>query len=77
LGLSPLAEMDKSLADNKIAFKLLKLIYDKQNSYYDFKGLHHFKSKFSPEWHQSFLAYPSQMNLPKVLLALLKLNQAI
>lgn len=77
LGLSPLAEMDKSLADNKIAFNLLKLIYEKQNRYYDFKGLHHFKSKFSPEWHPSFLAYPSQMELPKILLALLNLNQAI
>lgn len=77
LGLSPLAEMDKSLADNKIAFNLLKLIYEKQNKYYDFKGLHHFKSKFSPIWEQSFLAYPSNVTLAKVLLALLNLNKTI
>lgn len=76
LGFSPLAEMDKSLADNKIAFKLLTLIYEKQSRYYDFRGLHRFKSKFSPIWQQSFLAYPSQGSLPKVLLALLNLNKA-
>lgn len=76
LGFSPLAEMDKSLADNKIAFNLLTLIYEKQSRYYDFKGLHRFKSKFMPIWQQSFLAYPSQSSLPKVLLALLNLNKA-
>lgn len=76
LGLSPLAEMDKSLSDNKIAFDLLTLIYKKQSRYYDFKGLHHFKSKFMPVWKQSFLAYPSQMKLTKVLIALLELNKA-
>lgn len=77
LGFSPLAEMDKSLADNKIAFNLLTLIYDKQRRYYDFQGLHNFKSKFMPIWEQSFLVYPSQTTLPKVLLALLDLNKAI
>lgn len=76
LGLSPLAEMDKSLADNKIAFNLLSLIYKKQNHYYDFKGLHHFKSKFQPIWKQSFLVYPNQITLPKVLIALLELNKS-
>lgn len=76
LGLSPLAEMDKSLADNKIAFNLLSLIYKKQNHYYDFKGLHHFKSKFQPIWQQSFLVYPNQIKLPKVLIALLELNKS-
>jgi len=76
LGFSPLAEMDKSLADNKIAFKLLTLIYEKQKRYYDFQGLHHFKSKFRPIWKPSFLVYPSQVTLPKVLLSLLNLNKA-
>lgn len=76
LGFSPLAEMDKSLADNKIAFNLLTLIYEKQRRYYDFQGLHHFKSKFMPVWEPSFLVYPSRRTLPKVLLALLNLNKA-
>lgn len=73
LGLSPLAQMDKSLADNKVAFKLLKFIYEKQHNYYDFQGLYNFKSKFNPILRQSYLAYPSQFYLPKVLLALLNI----
>lgn len=73
LGLSPLAQMDKSLADNKVAFKLLKFIYEKQHNYYDFQGLYNFKSKFNPILRQSYLAYPSQFSLPKVLLALLNI----
>ncbi len=76
LGFSPLAEMDKSLADNKVAFNLLSLVYEKQKRYYDFQGLHQFKSKFRPIWKPSFLMYPSQVTLPKVLLALLNLNKA-
>lgn len=76
LGFSPLAEMDKSLADNKIAYNLLTLIYEKQKRYYDFQGLHRFKSKFRPIWKPSFLVYPSQVTLPKVLLALLNFNKA-
>jgi len=77
LGFSPLAQMDKSLADNKLAFKLLKLVYEKQKRYYDFQGLHHFKSKFMPIWEQSFLVYPSQITLPKVLMSLLNLNKIL
>lgn len=76
LGLSPLAEMDKSLADNKIAFDLLNLIYKKQSRYYDFQGLHRFKSKFSPIWQQSFLMYPNSVVLPKILLAIIALNKS-
>lgn len=73
LGVSPLAYMDKSLADNKIAFKLLKMIFEKQHNYYDFKGLYHFKLKFKPILRQTHLVYPSQISLPKVLWALLNI----
>lgn len=73
LGVSPLANMDKSLADNKIAFKLLKLIFEKQHNYYDFQGLYNFKLKFKPILRQTHLVYPSQISLPKVLWALLNI----
>lgn len=73
LGVSPLAYMDKSLSDNKMAFKILKMIFDKQHNYYDFKGLYNFKLKFNPTLRQTHLVYPSQMSLPKVLWALLNI----
>ena len=75
LGFSPLAKVDESLSDNKIVTNLFKLIYDKQKKYYDFQGLHHFKSRFSPVWKQSYLVYPSRIVLPQVLMALLNLNK--
>lgn len=74
LGFSPLAKVDDSLTDNNLVVKLFKLIFDKQRRYYDFQGLHQFKSKFLPEWQMSHLVYPSQLTLPNVLVALLSLN---
>lgn len=73
LGVSPLANMDKALADNKLAFKLLRMIYEKQRNYYDFKGLYSFKSKFNPIIRQTHLVYPREIYLPKVLWALLNI----
>lgn len=73
LGVSPLANMDKALADNKLAFRFLKLIYEKQRNYYDFKGLYSFKQKFNPIIRQTHLVYPKQIYLPKVLWALLNI----
>lgn len=75
LGFSPLAKVDESFSDNKIVTNLFKLIFDKQKKYYDFQGLHMFKSRFFPVWEQSYLVYPSRMNLPRVLIALLALNK--
>lgn len=73
LGVSPLASTDISLADNKTAFKLLKMIYEKQRNYYDFKGLYNFKLKFNPIIRQTHLVYPKQISLPNVLWALLNI----
>ncbi|MEW5820045.1 MAG: phosphatidylglycerol lysyltransferase domain-containing protein [Cyanobacteriota bacterium] len=75
LGFSPLAQIDETFTDNKIAVKLLKLIYDHQKRFYDFQGLHRFKSKYNPDWQYSYLVYPSALHLPKVLFALLQLNR--
>lgn len=75
LGFSPLAQIDESFTDSKVAVRLLKLIYENQKRYYDFQGLHNFKAKFTPEWHNSFLIYPGAIHLPQVLLALLNLNR--
>lgn len=75
LGFSPLAIPEDSFSSNKEVVKLFKLIYEKQKKYYDFQGLHQFKSKFKPDWQQSYLVYPNIFDLPKVLMALLVLNK--
>lgn len=75
LGFSPLAKIDETFSENKLVIRLLKLVYEKQSKYYDFQGLHKFKSKFQPDWQPSYLAYPSQIELPQVLMSLIKLNR--
>ena len=77
LGFSPLAGIDESFSDNKAIAKLFKLIYEKQKKYYDFHGLHLFKSKFAPEWQKSYLAYADVFDLPNILMALLSLNRKV
>ena len=74
LGFSPLARADEVFSDNKTVSKLFELIFKKQKKYYDFQGLHMFKSKFNPEWQQSYLLYTNTLELPMILMGLLKLN---
>lgn len=76
LGFSPLAKIDEAFSDNKVVTNLFKLIFEKQKRYYDFQGLHLFKSKFGPQWKQSYLVYPKTLELPNVLMSLLNLNKA-
>lgn len=75
LGFSPLAKIDEAFSDNQPIIKLFKLIFEKQRKYYDFQGLYQFKSKFGPEWKTSYLVYTNQLELPNILLALLRLNK--
>jgi phosphatidylglycerol lysyltransferase len=36
--------------------------------FYKFEGLRAFKSKFRPEWRPKYLAYPSGVLLPQILI---------
>ncbi len=74
LGYSPLAMVSAGKDDDGLTARLFRHIYERQRRFYDFKGLHEFKAKFSPRWETTYLAYPSRFELPEVLLALLRLN---
>ena len=52
--------------------KALSYIYEHLNQFYNFKGLHAFKSKFRPIWEPRYLVYPGPASLPAVLAALVK-----
>lgn len=51
--------------------KALKLVFDRFNNFYNFKGLYTFKSKFNPVWEKRYLVYPSIADLGPSLVALL------
>lgn len=57
LGLVALAGLSEG-EDATRAERLLHLIYERFNQFYNFKGLYQFKSKFHPRWEERYLVYP-------------------
>lgn len=57
---------------SKTEEKALKIIFDRFNSVYNFKGLYIFKSKFQPDWEPMYFVYPSRLNLTGALAALIR-----
>jgi phosphatidylglycerol lysyltransferase len=76
LGLSPLSDMtpDEGGSAPDILARARALVFENYNKLYNFKGLNRFKAKFQPRWEARYLAYPSLVALPRVLLALLKVH---
>ncbi|GAA2712621.1 hypothetical protein GCM10009865_38920 [Aeromicrobium ponti] len=71
LGMSPLAHV----GDSPFSFKkekLARLAYLHGNSFYNFKGLKEFKSKFACTWELKYLAYKKSF-LPIAVIQLLLL----
>ncbi len=74
LGMSPLA----NVGNNRHAFlseKLLRLVFEYGNSFYNFKGLNMFKNKFTNIWEPKYLVYNSFW--PVTLLQILILINSI
>lgn len=71
LGLAPLANVGVEDGSG-VADAACRLIYERFNRVYNFKGLHTYKSKFSPVWEPRYLLYPSLAVLPRVALAVVR-----
>lgn len=69
LGLSALSGVGEQPTDPNIE-RALHYIYENVNQFYNFKGLHEFKSKFHPNWSPRYLVYPNPAALPSIALAL-------
>lgn len=70
-GSSPLSGVGEEHSD-PYAERFLHFAYEHLNRFYNFKGVHAFKSKFHPEWFPRFLVYPKTAFLPTIALALHK-----
>lgn len=57
---------------SKAEEKALKVVFDRFNGLYNFKGLYIFKSKFQPDWQPMYFVYPSRLNLTGALAALIR-----
>ncbi len=66
LGMAPLSGME----NNELAplwHKLGTFIFTHGEHFYNFKGLRHYKEKFSPVWKPKYLACPKGLMLPRIL----------
>jgi phosphatidylglycerol lysyltransferase len=66
LGMAPLSGME----DNELAplwHKLGTFIFTHGEHFYNFRGIRHYKEKFSPLWKPKYLACPKGLMLPRIL----------
>jgi phosphatidylglycerol lysyltransferase len=69
--LSPLAGVGTS-PDARRVEKGLNYFFEHLNQFYNFKGLHKFKEKYSPRWEPRYLVYPNLATLPDVAVGLVR-----
>lgn len=73
LGLSSLSGVGQKAGDPAIE-RVMHWVYENVDQFYNFKGLHAFKEKFSPQWSPRYLVYPGVVNLPQAWLAVVNAN---
>jgi phosphatidylglycerol lysyltransferase len=67
LGLAPLAGLERCpLAP--LWHKIGAALFDRGDRFYNFKGLHEYKSKYTPQWQTRYLAAPSGLSAPFVVI---------
>ncbi|MBU3179450.1 DUF2156 domain-containing protein [Clostridium estertheticum] len=70
LGLAPLVNVAD---DGGVAGKLFQFVYEKLNSFYGFKGLYHYKKKYSPTvWENRYIVYYPKIFTPKIAYSIIK-----
>jgi lysylphosphatidylglycerol synthetase-like protein (DUF2156 family) len=71
LGVAPLADIDRG-DDAPLLLRVLGRIYERADTYYHFKSLFAFKSKFKPTWEPVYLAHRDLAGVPGTTLAILR-----
>jgi len=73
LGLSAIVGVGEKPEDPQIE-KALHTIAEYISRFFNFKGLHSFKEKFSPRWEPRYLVFPGGADLPLILTTMLRLH---
>ncbi len=73
LGLSAIVGVGEKPDDPRVE-RALHTIAEYVSRFFNFKGLHAFKSKFHPRWEPRYLVFPGAANLPLVLTTLLRVH---
>ncbi len=62
--------------DSPVIEKAFRLVFERFNQFYNFKGLYTFKSKFHPDWQARFMAYPNLIEFSSAIFALLRADSS-
>ena len=73
LGLSAIVGVGEKPEDPSME-KTLHTIAEYVSRFFNFKGLHTFKEKFSPRWEPRYLVFPGAADLPIILTTMLRLH---
>ena len=71
LAAAPLADNDRSATDNLVP-QMLGVVFERFETFYDFRSLFDFKDRFEPRWEPVYLAYQDPAELPTVAVAILR-----
>jgi phosphatidylglycerol lysyltransferase len=69
LATAPLADLDRAEASSLLQWVLGK-VYERSQTYYDFRALFRYKEKFQPRWESIYLVHRGLTTLPAVAVAL-------
>lgn len=67
LGMAPLAGLAEDKKYASLFARVGKLVHERGEQFYGFKGLRTFKDKFDPRWEPRYIAAPGAWTLPLVL----------
>lgn len=71
LGLAPLANPD----GDTLPERALRLLYQRGEAAFHFRGLRDFKAKWQPRWEPRYLVYRSDLELPEVAVAVARAGE--
>lgn len=71
LGLAPLANIE----GDGMAARALRLLYDRGEQAFHFRGLQTFKQKWLPRWEPCYLLYRSEVQLPELAVAVTRAGE--
>lgn len=74
LGMAPFAEVGGEPAAT-MAERALHLFYERFNRFFAYKGLREYKDKFQPRWEPRYIVFASELQLPLIALALLRVTE--
>jgi phosphatidylglycerol lysyltransferase len=74
LGMAPFAAVGAQPGSPALE-RGLRVLSDHLTRFFSFKGLQDYKEKFGPAWEPRYLVYQSEVSLPVVTVALVRLTE--